>query len=296
MIKDWFKEYRSSLKAIETEELPDLFFYRPIAFLFVKTIYRTSITPNQITLSAMVLGILGGCFAMAGGREAFLIAGILYMVFNILDCSDGQLARIKKNGTLTGRIIDGVADYIVGIFMYLGFLIGYSSTFSEPVYWWLAIIFTGASNVIHSMLIDHQRLRFNHFALGEPLSNTIDTAKFSEERERLRKIKGQLFNRIILTIYLNYASRQGKIARVDNSFKALENVPSVSYYKVNRPLMRWWTILGPTMQITVMALSAILFIPEFYAFWMIIPMNILTISLILIQKKLDKDLIKNNAK
>ena len=295
MIKNWFIEYKRSLKAIEIEEIPDLIFYRPIAFLFVKTIYKTNITPNQITLTAMLLGVIGGCVAMIGGKEAFQIAGLLYIMFNILDCSDGQLARIKKNGTLTGRIIDGVADYIVGIFMYLGFLIGHNTSITDPIYWWLAIVLAGLSNTIHSMLIDHQRLRFNHFALGEPLCNTIDTARFSDERDRLRKLKEQLLNRIILTIYLHYASRQGKIARVDQSFRALESVPTQAYYKANRPLMWWWTILGPTMQITIMSLSAIFFVPEFYTFWMIVPMNILTLALVILQKRVDRNLIKTYA-
>ncbi len=40
------KAYKSSLKLIEVEEVIELVFYRPLAFLFVRLIYSTNITPN----------------------------------------------------------------------------------------------------------------------------------------------------------------------------------------------------------------------------------------------------------
>ncbi len=46
-------------------------------------------------------------------------------LYNIIDCSDGQLARLKKNGTHTGRIIDGSADYITAAFVFIGLGIGF---------------------------------------------------------------------------------------------------------------------------------------------------------------------------
>ena len=66
----WIDEYRSSLKMIEVEELLDLVFYRPLAYLFVKAVYHTNITPNQISLIALIIGSIGGAlFAFLGGRR-----------------------------------------------------------------------------------------------------------------------------------------------------------------------------------------------------------------------------------
>ena len=44
----WYQEYKKSLKRVEVEELVDRFFYRPVAFLVVKLVYNTRITPDQI--------------------------------------------------------------------------------------------------------------------------------------------------------------------------------------------------------------------------------------------------------
>ena len=52
-------EYKQGLKSVAVEELFDLVFYRPLAFLFVKLVYRTGVTPNQLTLLSMVFGVLG---------------------------------------------------------------------------------------------------------------------------------------------------------------------------------------------------------------------------------------------
>lgn len=58
----WYSEYKKSLKSIEVEEIFDLFFYRPLAFILVKIIYPTNITPNQLTIGAIIMGIIGGIF------------------------------------------------------------------------------------------------------------------------------------------------------------------------------------------------------------------------------------------
>src|SRR6185295_5546693 len=99
----WYTEYKKSLKMVEVEEYFDLFFYRPLAFLLVKTVYRTNITPNQITIAAIVIGLLSGV-VYAQGTNYWLWGAILFALYNITDCSDGMLARIKKNGTHAGRV------------------------------------------------------------------------------------------------------------------------------------------------------------------------------------------------
>ena len=49
------KEYESSLKSIETENIVDRTFYRPIGFKIAKLLKNTSITPNMITVLSIFL-------------------------------------------------------------------------------------------------------------------------------------------------------------------------------------------------------------------------------------------------
>ncbi|MEU7839322.1 CDP-alcohol phosphatidyltransferase family protein [Nonomuraea sp. NPDC049129] len=80
--------------------------------LVAVTANRTSITPNQITWGAFVLGLgSAGCFAMADW--AWLVAGaVLYHLSFVLDCVDGKIARLKGTGTVLGGWLDYVFDRI----------------------------------------------------------------------------------------------------------------------------------------------------------------------------------------
>ena len=117
-------DYKASLKNTQVEEILDLLIFRPLAFLLVKVLYHTSLTPNQISLLAMLTGIISGYFFAQGTQTDFLIGGLLYSLSNVIDCCDGMIARLKKNGSSVGRIVDGVVDYIVSIAVYVGLAIG----------------------------------------------------------------------------------------------------------------------------------------------------------------------------
>ena len=67
-------EYKASLKNITIEEYVDLVLFRPLAFLFVKSIYWTNITPNQITCLSMITGIGAGDGTSAADRQREAVA------------------------------------------------------------------------------------------------------------------------------------------------------------------------------------------------------------------------------
>jgi phosphatidylglycerophosphate synthase len=70
--------------------------------LVVTTANRTSVTPNQITWGAFVLG-LGSAWCFLRAEWPWLIAGaVLYHVSFVLDCMDGKIARLKGTGTVLG--------------------------------------------------------------------------------------------------------------------------------------------------------------------------------------------------
>ncbi|RNL83035.1 CDP-alcohol phosphatidyltransferase family protein [Halostreptopolyspora alba] len=78
--------------------------------LVVVAANRTSLTPNQLTLAALALGLgAAGCFAMASWP--WLLAGaLLFHLSFVLDCMDGKVARLKGNGTIFGSWLDYVFD------------------------------------------------------------------------------------------------------------------------------------------------------------------------------------------
>ena len=80
---------------------------------------KFDIHPNTVTIWSMIVGaasaIFFGCgsFYYSGtwGLMMNIIAIVLLMIADILDCTDGQLARLSGKKSRIGRILDGVAGF-----------------------------------------------------------------------------------------------------------------------------------------------------------------------------------------
>ena len=107
-----YQEYKSSIKIITSEEFFDLILFRPLAFVLVKGISSTRITPNQLTFVSILFFLAAGTFISTGSIDAVFAAGLFIGIGNVLDCADGQLARVNQSGSEFGRILDGIGDYV----------------------------------------------------------------------------------------------------------------------------------------------------------------------------------------
>jgi phosphatidylserine synthase len=105
--------FRSLLKSRDVEDPINLWFNRPMAYAFVALVYRTPITPNQITLLSIAVGAISAACWWHGTPAAMLWGGILLWASAILDGADGILARAKQSFSPLGRALDGSADFIV---------------------------------------------------------------------------------------------------------------------------------------------------------------------------------------
>ncbi len=103
----------------------DRYIIRPPAAILVKAVVKTSVTPNQLTLTSFFFGLLAG-FAYLGGRPAFFVlGGILVMISTIFDCADGMLARGKNMTSRYGAYLDVFLDRIADFAVLSGAAFGY---------------------------------------------------------------------------------------------------------------------------------------------------------------------------
>jgi phosphatidylglycerophosphate synthase len=286
----WYLDYKKSLKMIEVEEIFDLFFYRPLAFLLVKIIYSTNITPNQLTIGAIIMGIIGGFFYANGtpmSPEPFMIGALFFMMFNILDCSDGQLARLKKNGTRTGRIIDGVADYIAVTAIYIGIGIGFANHTDTPTLWWTLLALTGASNTIHAILVDYYRNRFLDYVLERKSTFEEDLEEFRQEYNAIKNQKNKWFDRAIINLYLKYSVFQNKLAAKKSTEKLFKADPA-QYYEKNKTIIRFWVFLGPTSQVSALIICSFFNRFDIFFWMMIVGFNSIALLNWLVQRNIDR--------
>jgi len=283
----WIKDYKKSLKMKEVEEIFDLILYRPLAFIFVKTIIRTNITPNHLTFAAIIMGIIAGCFYSQGIQNCFIAGGIFYLLFNVLDCSDGQLARLKKNGTHTGRIIDGIADYIAVISVFIGVGIGYAAKSENPAFWWTMLALAGLSNIIHSVLVDYYRNRFLDYVLERKNMFEEDLDDYKKEYEAVKNDKSKWLTKIIIRIYLKYMEFQGSITAKKKDKKSFNTTPQ-EYFQKNKTAIRIWVLLGPTSQITAMIVCTMFMRVDIFCWIMVAGFNAIAVTVWILQKRIDK--------
>ncbi len=84
---------------------------RPPAAVFVYALRDTRITPNQVTFGSALLAA-GACamFALLPGWLWGLAAALVFEASFVLDCVDGQLARVRKLASPLGHLLDFLMD------------------------------------------------------------------------------------------------------------------------------------------------------------------------------------------
>ncbi len=105
--------YKASVKSDVSDEPINTYCVRPIAGLIVRPLYRTRVTPNQVTVAAMVSGLIAAvCYAW-GTPSLTLLGGAFLWAKDILDSADGQLARARGAYSRIGRFLDSIGDFAV---------------------------------------------------------------------------------------------------------------------------------------------------------------------------------------
>ncbi len=87
---------------------------------------HTSITANQVTLIALLIGLFSNLILGMPSSASFLIAMLGLQLWYYLDHVDGQIARYRKESSLTGRFFDYLMHHLIHSTFFLGLgLYGY---------------------------------------------------------------------------------------------------------------------------------------------------------------------------
>jgi hypothetical protein len=272
--------YKKSLKNIIIEEPVNLLFYRPVGFILAKLLIHTPVTPNGVTILSMLFGITAGMFYSAGRAVPTLIAGILFLTANLLDCTDGQLARLKGVSSKLGRILDGLSDYVTNITIFICIAIGYSGKFYTLPVWWGLVLLAGISNILQSFLTDIYRSRFITWTTGRSLSLTDEYKELEENKPTSKK-----FDRFISRLYCMYLSLNTKISPSES--RSRKNMDHELLIRRNKRLVRAWSWIGPSTRVSIAVAASLLNRPDLYFLAIVIPLNLFALVLYILQAKLD---------
>jgi len=141
------------------EEWIDIHFFRPLGYLIARAAGPTRVSPDHLTLVCLILGLAAGHLFFYS-NPWFNVAGfLLFIVSDIFDSADGQLARMRGTSTRFGRILDGVSDNLRFINLYLTVMV----RLRMAGWGWTAMglaTLAGASHSVQSAGVDFIRQAF----------------------------------------------------------------------------------------------------------------------------------------
>lgn len=135
--------YRSIRKSIDQDGVVSYFAFRPISQLMSRALIDTPVSPNQVSLAAMAFGIAAAVCAGFGTYTMVATAGALYWIGAVVDCVDGELARLRMAGSKLGEWLDTLADDVSTYGLMAGLGVGLHRFGADP--WWLYVSVGGAA-------------------------------------------------------------------------------------------------------------------------------------------------------
>ena len=91
----------------------DRLLYRRLSRPTTRVLARGPCSPNAVTLVGIGLGALGGILFGLPGQAALLAALLCLLASGVLDCSDGELARLRFAESRLGHWLDVSGDTVV---------------------------------------------------------------------------------------------------------------------------------------------------------------------------------------
>jgi len=257
------KEFEASLKSVETENALDLYFYRPIGFQIARVLRNTGITPNMITVLSIFVGAGTGVMFYFNSL-IFNLTGILLLVFaNILDCVDGQLARMTDVKSEIGRILDGIAGDIWFLSIYVCLALRLTDMY-HTAWFFLPALISGLSHLLQANITDYYKTVHLFFVSSE---KGKEFQNLEQVRHKQKTVKSGI-SKLFFVLYETYTGVQENMTpalqqllkdiRVKYGDDVPENIRVIFRHK-SQKLMKWCidflTFNGRTIILFVVVLT-----------------------------------------
>lgn len=284
-------DLESTLKSIDTEEFIDIHFYRPIGYQWALFFNKFGISPNNITIASIFIGIAAGiCFYYQS--LAINIAGMLLLIWaNSYDSADGQLARMTGKKTRMGRMLDGLSGDLWFIAIYAAICFRLTPEWGIRI-WMLAAI-TGVFHSKQAAMADYYRNVHLLFLKGKSGSELTNSAILKVNCKNM-SWKHDFIFKLFEAFYINYTEGQEKltpqfqhmmhIIRNKYADEAPEWFQS-SFRLKSLPLMKYTNMLSFNTRVIALFISLFIDMPWLYFLFELSILNIMLIYMILTHER-----------
>jgi hypothetical protein len=271
-----------SHKGSAVEEWLDLRFFRPLGIRIARALYSTGISPDQVTLWSLVIGLVAGHLFGYRDRGVNLIGFALFIVSDVFDSADGQLARLRGTSTRFGRALDGMNDNLrfVNLYFHLMYRLIRSGWGPGAV---LLVALAGLAHTYQSAAVDFIRNAFLYLGLGA--KSELDLPEDLAARPQ-----GTLLERFGARVYRDYVVRQAQLfprsvklirplrrGRISDAFRA-------EYRERQQMLLPLCSWLGTNIRFLVLGAAALAGRPSAFLWAEAVPMSLLLVVLLLVHE------------
>lgn len=283
--------YLQSLKSLDTEEGIDLVFYRPIGYAWACLAKKLGVTPNAITIASIFIGIAAG-IAFYFSELWINVIGMLLLVWaNSFDSADGQLARMTKQYSRIGRILDGVSGdfWFAAIYIAICLRENVTSPFFSEHHWviWTVAVIAGLCHAKQAAMADYYRQFHLYFLKGEEGSELDSAAKLKKKLGEL-SWSHNFWQKLTLATYTNYTVQQEATAPAMQRLRAelARRFPDgripvsfrEDFRKASLPLMKYTNILSFNVRTIALFVAILLFrMPWLYFAFELTVLNVLLV-------------------
>lgn len=285
--------YKASLKSLDTEEHIDLFFYRPIGYAWACLAKKLGVTPNAITIASIFLGVGAGIAFYYNNIWINVIGMVLLVWANSFDSADGQLARMTKQYSRVGRILDGVSGDLWFASIYIAICLRENATsaffMEHPWLIWAIAVVTGVCHAKQAAMADYYRQFHLYFLKGEEGSELDSTSELRKKYDAMTWGK-DFFSKLVLFFYMNYTANQEVMTPAMQKLRAQlreaypAGVASQSFRdefrRMSLPLMKYTNILSFNWRCIALFCSLFAGMPWLYFAFELVVLNGLLIYMV----------------
>ena len=149
----------------EIEDITNILFVHAIANRLTPVLARLHIHPNGVSIAGMVFGLSAG-FAYYNYQDArYAIAGFCLMIaWHVMDGVDGQLARLTHSQSETGKILDGICDYVTFGAVYVALAARLARHHGDLA--WVIVAASALCHAVQSASYEMQRQEYDFWGYG----------------------------------------------------------------------------------------------------------------------------------
>lgn len=268
------------MKSRDTEETLDIWFNRPIGYLWTLFFMKLNVHPNVVTILSIILGMAAGYMFYFPDMPHTVCGILLLMWANFYDSADGQLARLTGKKTRWGRMLDGFAGDIWFFCIYLAICLRLTPQWG--IWIWLVAALSGL--VCHSKqcaLADYYRNIHLYFLKGESAS---ELDNFKQQREIYRSLpwRHNVWWKWFLFFYGNYTRSQERMTpRFQQMFALWQKMKGTAsagearteFIEGSRPLMKYCNFLTFNARAIALYVSMLAGMPYLYFIFELTVMN-----------------------